>query len=124
MNIEIDGVSYKAGVVSLKREIEFYEKYRMTTEDGVRHREVGGVYKNYTLVIGNIDADTYDRLMDVLLSGKEYDIVRIPDGKSGFIEFKAMFDGISDELMTERNGIRHWDNLAVKFTAKEPIRSE
>lgn len=121
MYFEIDGVSYQVGVLNLKRDFSFYEKYRAQTEDGVWHRGIAGVYKNYTLTLGNVDKDVYDQMLAAFTSGNEYSIVKIPDGKVGFVTFKAMFEGITDELLTERNGIRHWDNLVVKFTAKEPV---
>lgn len=121
MIIKIDNISYKVGMLSLKREFNIEEKYNVTTEDGVKHREIRGIYNNYTLQLGNINEDTYDELMDALTSGKEYQAVEIPDGKDGFKTFEAMFSSISDELVRERNGIRHWDNLSIKFMARSPI---
>lgn len=121
MTIEIDGKPYTVGVFNLKRDFEIKEKYNVTTEDGVRHRELVGIYKNYTLLLGNVSEDTYDALLSVFISNKEYQRVKLPDGKNGFITFNAMFKNIFDELMTKRNGIRFWNNITVRFEATEPI---
>ena len=119
MIIEINNKAFSVGVLNLKREFDIEEKYRITTENGKRHREVRGVYKCYTLTIGNIDEDVYDSLIELLTSTEEYQRVKLPYGKTGFTEYEAMFENISDELMYERNGQRYWTNLSIKFTARE-----
>ena len=119
MTIEINGVAFQVGVLNLKREFNIEEKYRITTENGKKHREIRGIYKCYTLTVGNIDEDIYDSLIEVLTSTDEYQKVKLPYGKTGFTEYEAMFESISDELMYERGGKRYWTNLSIKFTARE-----
>lgn len=121
MQLLIDNVPYTVGTLSLKRMWEVEETYRVTTEDGSRHRQVRGVYPSYSLMLGNVDADTYDALVAQLTMAAESQSVQVPDGKNGFLTYEAMFTGITDELLTERNGVRHWDNLTVTFTAKDPL---
>ena len=42
MTIEINGVAFRVGVLNLKREFNIEEKYRITTENGKKHREIRG----------------------------------------------------------------------------------
>ena len=123
MKIEINGKEYEVGLAELKREATIETKYDVKTEDGVKHRELRGIYLEYSLLLGNISKDTYDTLWNALLTYDEYHTVKLPDGKSGYITFEAFFDTISDELIKDNNGVRFWDNLTVKFSAREPLRS-
>ena len=119
MIITINEKKFSVGVLSLKRNFTVEEKYRVTTLDGKKHREVRGVYKSYTLTLGNINEETYDELVDEFTSTDENKKVKLPYGKTGFTEFEAMFENVSDELLYERNGRRYWTNLTVTFTARE-----
>ena len=121
MDIYIDNHLYNIGVMELKREFNIETKYDLTTEDGVKHREVSGIYQNYSLLVGNINADTYDALITNLTTADEFHKVRLPDGKEGWKEFDAYFDTISDELVKDYNGIRFWDNLTITFSAIAPV---
>lgn len=112
-----------AGTCSLQREVNFAEKYRITTASGRIRREVAGVYVNYRLELGNVDAQQYDVLWELLTSPDEYHTVVMPDGVRGEIEFDAIFDGVSDELLTEdSSGNRYWDHLTVQFTMAKPLQ--
>lgn len=122
MDLEISGKVFDVGIATLNRSFELAEKYRITMEDQKIRRELAGIYKNYELAIGNVDADEYDRLINQLTLNEETQTVKLPDGKNGFISFEAMFENISDELITDLNGVRHWDNLTVTFSAQEPMR--
>lgn len=122
MLIEIDGASYSVGVMELKREFNVETKYDLKTEDGIKHREISGIYHKYALLLGNINADTYDSLLDVLLTADEYHTIKLPDGKNGYKVFDAFFDSISDELVKiYPNGERFWDNLTINFEARVPV---
>lgn len=123
MDIYIDNHLYNVGVMELKREFNIETKYDLTTEDGIKHREISGIYQNYSLLLGNINADTYDALLTNLTTADEFHKVRLPDGKSGWKEFDAFFDTITDELVKDYNGVRFWDNLTITFSAIAPVSS-
>ena len=121
MVITINGAPYKVGVAEVKRDFTFETKYNLTTEDGVKHREISGLYRAYSLVLGNINKDTYDALLNAFLTADEYVTVTLPDGKTGSVTYEAFVDSISDELIKDYNGVRFWDKLVIKFDSREPI---
>ena len=61
----IDGTKYNIPLISLKRTLDFLEKYAQRTEDGDTHIETIGLYKNYKISIGTIDdPELYDALIE------------------------------------------------------------
>ena len=55
--IVIDGTTYDVPVMSLDETGDFLDKYAERTEDGILHRELIGVYRNYKIQFGR-DATT------------------------------------------------------------------
>lgn len=122
--ISIDGNTYNAGVISLKRKAEFLDKYAERTEDGVLHRELIGVYFNYQLKLGwsYDDPDDYNKLWDKLTEPNEFHTVEVPDGRNSSFQFKAYFSNIGDDLFLSRNDTYYWKNLTVNFIAESPAK--
>lgn len=122
MNIEIDGNVYSVGVMELRREFNIETKYDLKTEDGIKHREISGIYHRYSLLLGNINAETYDDLLSALLTTDEYHTVKLPDGADGYKTFQAYFDSVTDELVkVYPGGEQFWDRLTISFEAREPL---
>ena len=45
----IDGITYNIPLISIKRKVDFLEKYAERSEDGDIKIETIGLYKNYTI---------------------------------------------------------------------------
>ena len=121
--IVIDGESFDIPIISIKRNAEFLDKYAERTEDGVLHRELIGVYFNYSLSFGRTGTlAEYASLWAKLTEVEEFHTVVVPDfdGTGGQYTFTAYFAGISDELIKESATQTFWKNLVVNFIAQSP----
>ena len=105
--LHIGDQEFTVGLVKLNRKFRIDEKYRVTTEDGQLHREIRGIYTDYSLEIGDVDQAQYDALIEALTSTEESQTVTLPYGKSGTVTFQAAFESISD-------------GVTVTFTAFTP----
>ena len=120
MSIVIDGTTYAIPVTSIKRNADFLDKYAERTEDGILHRELIGVYFNYTLRFGrSASASDYAALWNKLTEATEFHTVTVPD-ESGDFTFTAYFAGVSDEAIKIKGAVNFWNNLTVQFIAQEP----
>lgn len=123
MTITIDGETFDIPIVSIKREAQFLDKYAERSEDGVLHRELIGVYFNYSLAFGRTtDTSEYALLWAKLTEVEEFHEVTVPDfdGNGNQYTFDAYFAGVSDELRRETDTATFWKNLTVNFIAKSP----
>lgn len=120
----IDGVSYNIPMVSIKRTLDFLEKYANRTEDGDIKIETIGLYKNYTIAIGTIDdAATYDALINHITDcSNRFHTVVLPDASKQF-EFYGYFSSISDEVEKVLNTGAKYKGLTWKMTSKKPSRT-
>lgn len=121
----VDGVSFAVGVESLKRgaDIADGENGGMML-NGVRKRDICGVYYNYTLTLSTdgIQMEQYDLLYEVLTSPAESHVVTLPYGQES-ITFDASIESISDELLSAAEAEKQvWGNLCLTFTAMQPYR--
>jgi hypothetical protein len=111
--ITIDGIDYDIPVVSIERNAEFLDKFAERTEDGVLHRELIGVYFNYTISFGRTtDTVEYAALWQKLTEATEFHEVTVPD-ESGDFTFVAYFTNVKDKLRKQANA----QNF---FIAQEP----
>lgn len=118
----IDGIGYKIDVLSVKRTVDFLDKYAERTENGDLERELIGVYFNYKLQLGpGIDRTEYARLWDKLTEPVEFHEVTVPD-EDGDYTFTAYFSNVADELLRKVAEKNYWKNLTVNFIAKKPAR--
>ena len=115
--LKINGESVAVGLASIRRILRQVEKYRVTTEDGVTHREVQAVYIDFSLQIGNFGRVEYDRLWQVLLGTAEVQVE--VDGQTRI----GIFQNVSDEVLTEDGDGLWWDNLTVDFLGTQPLGS-
>lgn len=121
--ITIDGTTYAIGVLSIQRKAEVLDKYAERSEDGVLHREILGVYFNYTLELGTItDTAVYAALWDKLTEPEEFHTVTVPD-ESGDYTFTAYLVGVSDEVRKISGVKNYWKGLKVNFIAQSPART-
>lgn len=119
--ITIDGTDYDIPISGIKRNAEFLDKYAERTEDGILHRELIGVYFNYSLQFGRTNNTTeYAALWDKLTEATEFHEVVVPDGDGAPVTFTAYFAGVSDELRKDTDAKTFWKNLTVNFIAQEP----
>lgn len=123
--LQIGTQEFTVGLVKLNRSFRIDEKYRVTTEDGQVHREIRGVYTDYSIEIGDVDQMQYDALVETLTSSEESQTVTLPYGRNGTITFQAAFESISDGVTyidedEDGNDVNFWDGLTVTFTAFTP----
>lgn len=121
MSIKINGVEYAVGIASVARSIRRKEKYRVTTEDGVVHREVQATYLDFTLSIGNFGQAAYDSLMALLRSTTVDITVELPKNSTAVENYTGVFDSITDEVMSDDGQEVTWDNLSLFFTGTVPL---
>lgn len=120
----IDGVSYNIPLVSIKRALDFLEKFAERTEDGDIKIETIGLYKNYTISIGTID-DTvlYDKLLEHITDCKNrFHHVSLPDASKQF-DFYGYFSSISDEVEKVLESGAVYKGLTWKMTSKKPTKT-
>ena len=120
--ITIDGTVYNVPVISIKRTADFLDKFAERTVDGKLHRELIGVYFNYSVKFGQASMTDYSLLWAKITEPVEFHTVIIPD-EDGDLTFTAYFSGISDELIKVAGATRYWKNLTVNFTAQAPART-
>lgn len=120
----IDGVSYDIPLVSIKRTLDFLEKYAERTEDGDIKIETIGLYKNYTISIGTIDNEQlYDKLIEHITDCENrFHTVSLPDASKQF-EFYGYFSSIQDEVEKVLSSGAKYKGLTWKMTSKKPTRT-
>lgn len=127
----IDNISFgdKIDFVSLKRKAHFFDKYAKRDISGTLHRELIGVYINYTLEIGLVDdLEIYNQLWNKLTEPREFHEVIISSNSHGTLsgekykynnyKFTAYFADIEDEGFLIRDGHNVFKGLKVEFIAK------
>lgn len=120
----IDGTSYNIPLVSIKRTLDFLEKYAERTEDGDIKIETIGLYKNYTISIGTIDdAELYDKLLEHITDCENrFHHVLLPDASKQF-EFYGYFSSIQDECEKILDSGAQYKELSWKMTSKKPTKT-
>lgn len=122
--IMVDGIFFDIPMVSLKRNADFLDKYAERTEDGELHRELIGVYYNYTLTVGTSSdfGDTdYDAFWDKMTEPAEFHNISIPT-KNGYYTFTGYISSVSDEYKKILDNEAEFTSFTCKFTAKSPTR--
>lgn len=134
--LKIDDIDFSNYVdfVSLKRKAHFFDKYAKRDISGVLHRELIGVYINYTLELGIVNNfQVYNQLWDKLTEPKEFHYVVISsnthreyNGSTGSTTtynnygFTAYFADIEDEGFLIRDNHNVFKGLKVEFIAQKP----
>lgn len=121
MSVIVDGITYDIDVVSVKRKADFLDKYADRTMDGILHRELIGVYFNYTMQMGiSLNTSEYAALWAKLTEAVEFHTVTVPDESGTPYTYTAYFAGVGDELLKSKTGVNYWKNLTVDFIAQSP----
>jgi hypothetical protein len=122
--ITIDGEQFDIPVLSpIKRKADVLDKYAERSVDGVLHREIIGVYFNYSLNFGSsANVTEYARLWEKLTEPVEFHTVTVPD-EDGNYTFTAYFSNVSDEIHRSIDARRFFKNLTVNFIAQSPART-
>ena len=121
MGIIINGVEHNVELTKLARSYRKENKYNVSTEDGVAHSEVRAVYVDFSLALGNVDRAAYDRLMATLLAATDNIVVTLPKDSTNAGTYTGVFDGVSDEVITENDIETVWDNLTLSFIGTVPV---
>ena len=119
--IVIDGTTYDVPVMTLEETGDFLDKYAERTEDGILHRELIGVYRNYQIQFGR-DAATTEiaALWSKLLEPVESHTVVVPDYDGEKYTFTAYFANVRRKLTRETATKTFWKELTVNFIAVSP----
>lgn len=120
----IDGITYNIPLVSIKRNLDFLEKYAERSEDGDIQIETIGLYKNYTISIGLIeDAESYDQLIEHITDCENrFHHVTLPDASKQF-DFYGYFSSIKDEVEKVLENGAQYKGLSWKMTSKKPYKT-
>nr|DAE11338.1 MAG TPA: hypothetical protein [Myoviridae sp. ctq9w2]DAM86687.1 MAG TPA: hypothetical protein [Caudoviricetes sp.]DAZ48112.1 MAG TPA: hypothetical protein [Caudoviricetes sp.] len=120
----IDGITYNIPLISIKRNLDFLEKYAERSEDGDIKIETIGLYKNYTISIGLIeDAELYDQLIEHITDCENrFHHVTLPDASKQF-DFYGYFSSIKDEVEKVLETGAQYKGLSWKMTSKKPYKT-
>ena len=122
--ISVDGTYFDIPMVSLKRTADFLDKSAERTEDGILHRELIGVYFNYTLTVGSSDSfgnTDYNAFWDKMTEPVEFHEISLPDG-NGTYSFTGYVSSVSDEYKKILSDSAVFTGFTCKLTAKAPAR--
>lgn len=122
--VTINGIEFDVDFTKISRSMRKSYKYQVTTEDGVEHSELRAVYMDFSLEIGNLDAEGYDTLMDLLRTAPGDVTIKLPAGRQGETTYTGTFSDIRDELITQDGDIYYWDSLTLAFRGTVPISAE
>lgn len=120
--IYVDGTHYEVPIKTLKRTGEFLDKYANRTEDGILHRELIGVYYNYSIEFGDMDLSTHTALFDVLSEATDFHTIKMP-AESGWYEYEAYVSSLSDNIKKITTDGVEYNALKCNFIAKSPERT-
>lgn len=119
--IQIDGERFAVGVVRLTRGENREYKYDAVTESGKRVSELRARYRTYSVMLGSMTQNEYDRLRRACCSGRESIPVTLPDGQED-VELLARVELGEDALLfLEYDGTRRWDGLTLEILGVTPL---
>lgn len=124
VKFKIDNVVYDVTVKKMSRNFEALDTQNTNrTLDGVMHRDVIGVFYNYSLELEtkNLNVQQYDALYEVISSPDEKHTLTFPYGQQMFT-FEAYITNGSDDLMLMKEGMNLWGNLKFNIIAIAPKR--
>lgn len=120
----IDRITYNIPLISIKRNLDFLEKYAERSEDGDIQIETIGLYKNYTISIGLIeDAELYDQLIEHITDCENrFHHVTLPDASKQF-DFYGYFSSIKDEVEKVLENGAQYKGLSWNMRSKQPYKT-
>jgi len=118
--LTIDGTTYPVNIVSLTETSDFQDKYSEQTENFDLKRELGGIFFNYELQLGEIQNQTTAlALYEKLHEFTEFHTVTLPHN-DGLQTFQAYITGVGRPLKSRINETNKWGGYTITFTAKSP----
>lgn len=121
--INVDGISYNLAVVRLERTASFLDKSAERTEDGVLHRQLIGVYYNYSLTLGYLnDLASYNAFWDKITEPVEFHAIVIPSGSGNYSFTGYVGSEVRDSLRQQKNGANYFGGMIVSFISQSPSR--
>jgi hypothetical protein len=121
--ITIDGTTYDVPILSIDVKADVLDKFAERTADGELHREVIGVYYNYTVVFGaKKNTADYIALWQKLTEPEEFHTVIMPD-EDGTAEFEAYFAGVKHQFVRVGETDRFLKGLSVNVISRSPART-
>jgi hypothetical protein len=119
--LSIDGNEYQVPVLTVKRSVEFLDRFAMRTQDGVLHRELIGTFINYQITFAKptsiAEASTYGDLWSILAEATEWHDFITPDG----YEFTGYVGtGVTDSIHKIWSAENFWKDLSVSLVAQSP----
>ena len=120
----IDGVKYNIPLISIKRSLDFLEKYADRSEAGIVLIETIGLYKNYEISIGTIDdVELYDKLVEHITDCENrFHSVVLPDASKNF-DFYGYFSSIKDEVEKVLDSGAMYKGLSWKMISERPTKT-
>lgn len=126
--IDNEDFSSSVNLVSLKRSAHFFDKFAKRDIHGILHRELIGVYINYTLEICiDENLNEYNKLWEKLTEPAEKHQVTVSsnthwdeNGRYNCYVFEAYFADIKDEALLLRDPNNLFRKLTVEFIATKP----
>lgn len=121
--IVIDGETFDVPVTSVNMKADFLDRYAERTADGVLHRDLIGVYFNYTVTFGaTAPPAEYARLWRKLTEPVEFHQVTLWN-EDGEYTFTAYFAGVKHTLQRVKDAAIFWKSLTCDFIAQSPART-
>jgi hypothetical protein len=121
--ITLDGTSYDINIISMKRKAEFVDKFAERTEDGILHRELIGVYFNYSLTLSpGSDVAEYAAFYSNITEPVEFHTVTVYDS-DGEYTYVAYVANVSDEVRKVQGASVFWKSLTIDFISQSPART-
>lgn len=117
---KIDGKEYNVPIEKVDRSFRKENKYEITTDDGVNHREVRAIYVDYSINIGFLDETAYYDLINDITNKKTSYIAELPYNKETItIDCDIILTG--DGILVDDGVYRMWDGLSIKFESNKPL---
>lgn len=118
--IIIDDVEYNIPIKTMSGQADMLDSYaERTPGDGVLHRDLIGVYDNYSIefVSSYGDPTVYSALWFKLTEPVEWHFVVFPT-IFGDRVIEGYFAGTKHEVSRQANGVTYWKNLSTSFVSR------
>lgn len=119
--IVIDGTTYDIPIVEMIAQADMLDKYAKRTVDGVLHRELIGVFDNYSIKfassVSTSDMAVYSALWFKLTEPTPWHTVVLPT-ILGTREIEGYFAETKHDAFKQKDGSTYWKNLSTSFISK------
>jgi hypothetical protein len=124
--IIIDGHTYNIKVIAIDDSTEPLDKHATRTVDGVLHRELIGMFKKQTYVLGSpvtaAERLEFDALWRKIEEPVEFHEITSPNAQGQPITFECYFSGIKRAVRRVYiDGAVYWTGGTFTATARRPM---